>query len=386
MKNVRKVLEVTAVLFIMALVLVNSAAAFELDVRSAILADAETGQILYEKNADERLPMASITKIMPMLLAMEEIEAGRLALEDEVVISNYASSMGGSQIFLAENTEVSIEKLLKAVTIASANDATVALGEAISGTYSSFVNLMNERAAELGMEDTNFINSTGLPAENHYTTARDIVKMSREVIKYDLVLEWGQIWTENIQLPGREAMLVNTNRLINSYPGMDGIKTGYTSESGYSLAATAERNDVRLISVVMKTESPEERRELTSRLLNYGYNNFSREIFLRDEEEIQNIDLPGGSERYITGRAEGTLQVAVQRSNRDKYSAEFIEKKDLSAPVKEGDIVGEYVVKESGAVINSVNIRAVQDIGRANIFVRLWRSFVAWIGSIISSV
>lgn len=386
MKNVRKVLEVTAVLFIMTLVLVNSAAAFELDVRSAILADAETGQILYEKNADERLPMASITKIMPMLLAMEEIEAGRLALEDEVVISNYASSMGGSQIFLAENTEVSIEKLLKAVTIASANDATVALGEAISGTYSSFVNLMNERAAELGMEDTNFINSTGLPAENHYTTARDIVKMSREVIKYDLVLEWGQIWTENIQLPGREAMLVNTNRLINSYPGMDGIKTGYTSESGYSLAATAERNDVRLISVVMKTESPEERRELTSRLLNYGYNNFSREIFLRDEEEIQNIDLPGGSERYITGRAEGTLQVAVQRSNRDKYSAEFIEKKDLSAPVKEGDIVGEYVVKESGAVINSVNIRAVQDIGRANIFVRLWRSFVAWIGSIISSV
>lgn len=377
----------SVVIFLLITVLFSTqlVGAFELDVKSAILIEAETGQVLYEKNSEEELPPASMTKIMTLLLAMESLERDEISLDEKVVISDYASSMGGSQIYLAANDEVSVEKLLKAVTIASANDASVALGEVIGGTYSSFVDMMNEKADELEMKDTNFVNSTGLPAENHYTSARDITKMSRELVKYEKILEWGQIWTETIELPNREAMLVNTNSLINSYTGLDGIKTGHTSEAGYCLAATAKRSDIRLISVVMDTESEAERNELTSRLLNYGYNSFSQEKFMEKDEEIQEIQIPGGSERFTTGQAAEDLTVMVSRSERDEYSTEFMLNNEMEAPVEKGDVLGQFLVKKDGDTVNQIDILATEDVGRANIFVRLWRAFVNWIGSIISS-
>ncbi|MFW5984992.1 MAG: D-alanyl-D-alanine carboxypeptidase family protein [Halanaerobiaceae bacterium] len=377
----------SVVIFLLITVLFSTqlVGAFELDVKSAILIEAETGQVLYEKNSEEELPPASMTKIMTLLLAMESLERDEISLDEKVVISDYASSMGGSQIYLAANDEVSVEKLLKAVTIASANDASVALGEVIGGTYSSFVDMMNEKADELEMKDTNFVNSTGLPAENHYTSARDITKMSRELVKYEKILEWGQIWTETIELPNREAMLVNTNSLINSYTGLDGIKTGHTSEAGYCLAATAKRSDIRLISVVMDTESEAERNELTNRLLNYGYNNFSQEKFMEKDEEIQEIQIPGGSERFTTGQAAEDLTVMVSRSERDEYSTEFMLNNEMEAPVEKGDVLGQFLVKKDGDTVNQIDILATEDVGRANIFVRLWRAFVNWIGSIISS-
>ena len=373
--------------FTLLLVVLLSAAvsAFELDVESGILIEAETGQVLYEKNADLELPPASITKIMPMLMAMENIENGQISLQDEVLISNYASSMGGSQIFLAANTAVPVEKLLKAVTIASANDASVALSEYLSGTYSSFIHEMNQRAAELGMVNTNFVNSTGLPAENHYTTARDITKMAREIVQYDLILEWGQIWDTFIQLPNREARLTNTNQLINYYPGVDGIKTGYTSEAGYCLTATARRNDYRLISVVMRTESKEERRELTTRLLNFGFNNFSREILFAEGEEIQNIEIAGAKDRHTTGVISEDLIAMIRRGEKDKFSTQFSPEENLKAPLSRGDLLGEMVVEKEGEVINSVQVVVAEDVDRANIFVRLWRSFVNWIGGLLQS-
>ncbi|MFW6257132.1 MAG: D-alanyl-D-alanine carboxypeptidase family protein [Bacillota bacterium] len=377
----------SVVIFLLITVLFSTqlVGAFELDVKSAILIEAETGQVLYEKNSEEELPPASMTKIMTLLLAMESLEKDEISLDEKVVISDYASSMGGSQIYLAANDEVSVEKLLKAVTIASANDASVALGEVIGGTYSSFVDMMNEKADELEMKDTNFVNSTGLPAENHYTSARDITKMSRELVKYEKILEWGQIWTETIELPNREAMLVNTNSLINSYTGLDGIKTGHTSEAGYCLAATAKRSDIRLISVVMDTESEAERNELTNRLLNYGYNSFSQEKFIEKDEEIQEIRIPGGSERFTTGQAAEDLTVMVSRSERDEYSTEFMLNNEMEAPVEKGDVLGQFLVKKDGDTVNQIDILATEDVGRANIFVRLWRAFVNWIGSIISS-
>ena len=359
---------------------------FDLDVKSAILVEAETGQILYEKNPDEKLPPASITKIMPMLLTMEKIETGEISLDDTFIISNHASSMGGSQIYLNENTEITIEELLKAVTVASANDATVALSEAVGGFYSSFIDLMNQRADELGMANTNFINSTGLPAEDHYTTARDIVKMSQEIVQYDKILDWGQIWVDYIELPNREAMLVNTNRLINMYPGVDGLKTGHTSEAGYCLTATAERNDIRLISVVLGAESDEERIELTRNLLNYGFGNFAPQIILGEGEFIHNIEVMDASDQFISGRAAADLQVMVKRGAGDLLESEFIARENLSAPINQDDVIGRQVVKEEDEIINSVDILAAEDVERANIFVRLWRSFVNWIGSILSNI
>src|SRR5690554_6161613 len=192
---------------------------FDLDIKAAILIDADTGQVLYEKNSAKTLPPASITKIMTLLIAMEEIEKGNISLDDEITISKYAESMGGSQIYLAAGTRVKFRDLLKSVTIASANDASVAAAEAVAGTYSNFVKWMNTRAEELGMEDTHFENSTGLPVEygEHYSTARDITIMASELVKHPQILEWASIWVDYIQLPDREQMINNTNKLINKY-------------------------------------------------------------------------------------------------------------------------------------------------------------------------
>ncbi len=358
---------------------------FILDVESAILIEADSGQVLFEKNADEKLPPASITKIMTLLIAMENIERGELSLDDTVTISRYAESMGGSQIFLAANTDVKVKDLLKAITIASANDASVALAEAIAGSYNNFINLMNEKAEELGMNNTYFSNSTGLPTENpHHTTARDITKMSRELVKYERVLEWAKIWVDYIDLPNRRAMLTNTNKLINKYPGMDGLKTGHTSEAGYCLAATARRN-MRLISVVLKADSELEREELTTRLLNYGFNRFTKKTMVEKGQEIQNIEIPGGVKEFTTGVVNNDLQVVVKRGEEDTLKKEIELKEGLKAPVKKGDLLGYQYIKQDGEIMASVEIVAAEDIDKANIFVRLWRSFVNWLGSLLKN-
>lgn len=286
---------------------------FNLDVPSTILIEADSGQVLYEKNADEKLSPASITKIMTLLIAMEKIESGELSLDDSVNISKLAESMGGSQIFLAANTKVKVRDLLKAITIASANDASVAIAEAIAGSYNNFINMMNERAEELGMDNSYFSNSTGLPSKSdHYTTARDITKMSRELVKHKQVLEWAKIWVDYIELPNRKAMISNTNRLIKKYPNIDGLKTGHTNEAGFCLAATAKR-DMRVISVVLKAESELEREELTARLLDYGFNRFTKKQLVEKGQKIHNITIPNGSKEFTTGVVNSNLEVVIKR-------------------------------------------------------------------------
>lgn len=381
-------LGVILVVFVVAVVpLQVSAQEFDLDVLSAILIEADTGTILYEKNADEKLPPASITKIMTMLLAMEKIEAGELALDDEIKVSERAASMGGSQIYLANGIKMNVEELLKAVTIASANDASVALAEAVGGSYGRFVSMMNERAEELGMEDSYFSNSTGLPTESdHYSTARDIAKMSRELVKYEKILDWATIWVDYVELPDREAMMANTNKLIRDYPDLDGLKTGHTEEAGYCLAATAKRDDMRLISVVLKTESEDARQKLTAQLLDYGFNRFVKREFIGDKEKIQNIEVPDGKDRYLTGETEKALEIVVERGREEEVEGTVEVNEDLSAPVEKGEIIGSYRAILDDREVNSVNILAAEDIGRANIFVRLWRSFVGWVGSILEGI
>ena len=380
-----KAAKMTIFLFIfiaLFLFMAESGLAFELGADSAILVEAETGQVLYEENADQELPPASITKIMPMLLTMEAVEAGEISLDDTVTISTRAADMGGSQIFLDAGSELTVEELMKAVTISSANDATYALSEYVGGTYSSFVEMMNERARELGMENTNFVNSTGLPAENHYTTARDITKMSRKVIQYPEIREWGQIWVDYLQLDDREAMLANLNRLVRDYPGMDGIKTGRTEAAGYCLAGSAERDDFRLISVVMNADSDEERQDLTRRLLDYGFGNFIQEVILEQDELIHNIPFPGNSQGEVSARAAEDLTAVRERGEEADFDrgVEIIE--DFEFPIEAGEKMGEMIIYQDNDEMNRVDLLAEEEITRAGIISRLLRAIGDLIGNI----
>ncbi|HHU93150.1 MAG TPA: D-alanyl-D-alanine carboxypeptidase [Halanaerobiaceae bacterium] len=361
---------------------------FDLDIRAAILVESEIGQVLYEKNSAEPLPPASITKIMTLLIAMEEVEKGNIALEDEVTISKYAESMGGSQIYLAAGTRVPFGDLLKAITIASANDASVAVAEAIAGTYSNFINIMNRRAQELGMKNTHFENSTGLPVEygEHYTTAYDIALMSRELVKYDQVLEWASIWVDYVQLPGREAMLVNTNKMINSYPGMDGLKTGHTQEAGYCLSATAERNGMRLISVVLGAETEKEREELTARLLDYGFNAFVKELMLTKGDQVHNVEVPDGKKTITTAEVAEDLYVVYKKGTKGSIKKEVVLQEDLKAPIEKGEVIGQELIVQDGEVLGQVDLLASESIEKAGFFTRLWRAFTNWLGQLIKGI
>ena len=261
--------------FLIPITFLNAEDSLNLESESAILIDYASGKVLYEKNADAKLPMASMTKIMSMLLIMENIDNGNLNYNDKVVISKNASGMGGSQVFLQEGEEYKLEDLLKCIAVSSANDAVVAMAEKISGSVEAFVELMNKKAKDLGLENTNFANPHGLDNENHYSTARDMAKMGQELLKYQDILRFTSIYEDYLTKPdGSQVWLVNTNRLVRFYDGVDGLKTGYTTDAGYCLTATAKKNDLRLISVVMKASSGDSRSKDTATLLTYGFNSY----------------------------------------------------------------------------------------------------------------
>lgn len=387
--KIKKII-ITALILILMTIFTSLAAAQEFDVgvEVAILIDADSGQVLFAKNADQQMTPASITKIMALLIAMEKIESGAISLDDEVTVSKLAESMGGSQIFLAANTRVKLGDLLKAVTIASGNDASVAVAEAIAGTYGDFINMMNERAKELGMENTNFENSTGLPVKSgqHYSTAREISIMARELVKYPQVLEWASIWVDYLELPKRKAMLVNTNKLIKSYPGMDGLKTGHTDEAGFCLAATAKRNDMRLISVVLKGKTEKEREEVTTQILDYGFNAFTRELIISKGDQVQNIEIPTGKKTITVAEVAQDLSVIIKKGTKNTLIKKVILKEELKAPIKKGDVIGKQIVIQNDQVLAEVSLLATEDIEKAGFLTRIWRGFVNWIGSLGNSI
>jgi D-alanyl-D-alanine carboxypeptidase (penicillin-binding protein 5/6) len=369
----KSIIAISIISILFSLVFATPVLAFDVATDSAILLEVETGQVLFEKNADRKLPPASITKIMSLLITMEKLEEGSISLDDKVTISRYAQSMGGSQIYLKANTQVELEKLLKAVTIASGNDASVAIAEYIAGTYSNFIAMMNDKAQELGMNSTNFVNSTGLPDPNHYSTARDISIMAKELSKYPQVLEWASIWTETIQLPNRKAMLVNTNSLINKYPSMDGLKTGHTQEAGFCLASTAKKGDTRLISVVLQGETLTEREESTTRLLDYGFNAFSKRKIAAAGDQIQNIPIAESANKVAVGEVASDLYVMVQKGQEKDISQEVKVKDSLTAPIEKGEVLGELTVYNGEKIISTVDVVAAAEIERANIITRMWR-------------
>ncbi len=349
------------------------AADLGLECKSAILMEATTGKVIYEQNADEALPPASVTKVMTLLLVMEAIEDGKIALSDTVRTSEHAASMGGSQIFLKEGEEMSVEDMVKSVVIASANDAACALAEHVAGSEEEFVKKMNERAAELGMKNTSFENTNGLDdtTEDHYTSARDIAIMSRELIKHEKILQYSSIWMDTV----RNGMfgLTNTNRLVRFYRGCTGLKTGSTSKAGFCVSATAERDGVSLICVIMGAESGDKRNAMASRLLDYGFANYG--VYRYTPEELEDLKITGGVSKYVKIEAK-SFSCVLEKGKISKIQYKLELPESVSAPLKTGDKIGEIVFSCDGEEIGRSGIFAAEDVPKIGFF-DLWCRMLA---------
>lgn len=327
--------------------------------KSALLMEASTGRILFEQNADEALPPASVTKIMTLLLVMEAVETKKIALSDIVTASAYACSMGGSQVYLKEGEQMSVEELIKCVVIASANDAAVALAEYAYGTEEMFVQKMNERAKELGMTSTSFENTNGLDdtATNHLTSARDIAIMSRELLKHKKITEYSSIWMDSVR--NGEFGLTNTNRLVRFYKGATGLKTGSTAKAGFCISATAQRNGMELICVIMGADSRDIRNAAATSLLDWGFANYS--VYRDDARSMENIKVVGGVASACPVQTNG-FSAVISKSDIGKIECEEELPEVLNAPVKKGDAVGKIKYKINGEIIGECAVIANESI------------------------
>lgn len=336
--------------------------------KSAIMIEATTGEILYKKNEKERLAPASMTKIMSLILIMENIESGKLKWNDIVVTSNYASSMGGSQVFLKPNEIMSVEDLIKAICVASANDATVAMAEKIAGTEKAFVKLMNDKAKELGAVNTNFVNSTGLPAKDHYSTAYDMSIMAKELIRHEKILSFTKIYEDYLRKNTSNSFwLVNTNKLVRFYDYIDGLKTGFTDDAGYCLTATGKKGNMRLITVVMKEDNTDNRTKDTIAMMDYGFNMYSVKNIISKDNKIGNIYINLGKEEYADiSSLEDINIVNSNQGNEAKFTYE-IETDNVTAPLSKGSVVGKITVYKDGKYFNSSDLIITKNIKKANI-------------------
>ncbi|MFZ7120434.1 MAG: D-alanyl-D-alanine carboxypeptidase family protein [Eubacteriaceae bacterium] len=343
----------------------------ELESLSTILIDADSGQILFEQNSHEQLPPASITKIMTMLIIMEEIDKGNIGLQDNVTVSQFAADMGGSQLYLEPNEVRIVDELLKAVAVESANDAAVALAEYIAGDYQSFISIMNKRAKELNMKDTNFENANGLPSSNHYSSAYDIALMSKELLKYSNIHNYLTIWMEDITIGvenDKIRTIANTNKLLKLDNRVDGIKTGYTSEAKYCLSASAKQGNMKLISVVLQAPSSKVRFEETKKLLDYGFNKYKKDIIIEKNEPMGEVSITKGAKEKLQIVANEGFSQLMETSVNKEYVKEINIQKNINAPVVKGDIMGKIIIKESGNVIKEVDLVASEDIPKITIF------------------
>lgn len=337
--------------------------------KSAILVDNLSGKVLYEKNADEKLAPASMTKLASMLIVMEAIDNGNLKLEDKVTISEEAANMGGSQVFLQAGEVYTVHDLLKSVAIASGNDAVVALAEKVGGSVSGFVDMINKRLKELGATNTNFVNPHGLDAEGHYSTARDMSIIARELLRHEKILEYTSIYEEYLEKnDGSRIWLVNTNRLVRFYDGVDGLKTGFTKTAGYCLTATAKKNNFRLISVVVGEDTTENRSSDTVKMLNYGFNTFKINIIKKKGESLGKVRVEKGKQDFANIVLLNDATEILK--NTDPVSEyKFNLKVDkIKAPLKIGDIVGSAeIIDNDGNIVDEVDVTIDKEIKKANI-------------------
>lgn len=337
---------------------------------SAILMEASTGQVIYEKDADTQRPPASVTKVMTMLLIFDALSEGKIKLEDEVTTSEFAASMGGSQVFLEPGEKQSVDTMLKCISVASANDACVAMAEYISGSEEEFVKQMNERAKGLGMENTHFVNCNGLDVDGHVTTARDIALMSRELIaKYPQIHDYCMIWMENITHTTKKGTtefgLTNTNKLVRQYEYATGLKTGSTGLAKFCVSATAKKNDIELVSVIMAAEDSKARFKDATALLNYG---FGKCQLYKDEkpEKLKRIEVKGGvAENVSCAYADTFSYLDTSGANLAGITSKLTLKKTMDAPVKKGNIVGRIVYELDGKEIGKIDVVATENVKKA---------------------
>lgn len=331
--------------------------------KSSILMCADTGDIIYENNAYEHVSPASVTKVMSMLLILEAIDSGKISLDDEVTSSKNAVAMGGSQIWLEEGEVMTVDELLKAVAVASANDACTALAEYVAGSITSFVSMMNERAKELGLKNTNFENCTGLDdtAKNQYSCAYDIAVMAREVMKHELIKNYTTIWLDYLR--NGETELNNTNKLVNSYSGITGLKTGTTSKAGFCVCATAERDGMNLIAVVLGADTSENRFNSAANMLDYGFANYQIIVPQIDENKITQVKIKNGIEKYVTPVFDETDKILVKKGSGD-ITYEYSVPSEVTAPLNKGDELGKIVIKSGSDVIRSVQLYSGKSVGK----------------------
>ena len=335
----------------------------ELSAKSALLMEASTGTILYEKASHEPLPPASVTKIMTMLLVMEALDNGQYTLDDLVPVSELAASMGGSQVFLEPNEQMSVHDMLKAVAVASGNDAAVALAEYTAGSHEGFVAKMNERAKQLGMNDTHFVNCNGLDTDGHLTSAHDIALMSREIMKHPKIFEYTTIWMDSIR-DGKFG-LANTNKLIRFYEGANGLKTGSTSKARYCLTASAERDGMMLCAVVLGAPTSAKRFSAARSLLDYGFANFS--VYRPKLEKVNEVKVVGGKAKSVKCHTSDS-SVLLPKSEKNKVEEVVELPKQLKAPVKKGDVIGKVKYVSGDKTLLEKDIVASADVKKAGFF------------------
>ena len=336
-----------------------------LNAKSAILMEESTGNILYESNPDERLPIASVTKVMTMLLIMEAVDSGKISLDDMVTVSENAMSYGGSTMFLETGEQLTVNDMLKGIAVASANDGCVAMAEHLAGSESAFVDMMNEKAKKLGMENTHFMKTNGLDEEDHYSSARDVAIMSRELMKHETIFNYTSIWMDTLR--GGKFQLANTNKLIRFYDGANGLKTGSTSKALCCLSAAAKRNDMQLIAVVLGAPTSAERFASAKSLLDYGFANYAVNTQITAGDEVQKIAVEKGVDKEVDVVAGDSCSTLVKKGQEDNITKEIKIDETITAPIEAGQKIGTMTISRDGEVIADIDLNASSAVEKKGI-------------------
>ena len=336
-----------------------------LNAKSAILMEESTGNILYESNPDERLPIASVTKVMTMLLIMEAVDSEKISLDDMVTVSENAMSYGGSTMFLETGEQLTVNDMLKGIAVASANDGCVAMAEHLAGSESAFVDMMNEKAKELGMENTHFMNTNGLDEDDHYSSARDVAIMSRELMKHETIFNYTSIWMDTLR--GGKFQLANTNKLIRFYDGANGLKTGSTSKALCCLSAAAKRNDMQLIAVVLGAPTSAERFASAKSLLDYGFANYAVNTQITAGDEVQKIAVEKGVDKEVDVVAGDSCSTLVKKGQEDNITKEIKIDETITAPIEAGQKIGTMTISRDGEVIADIDLNALSAVEKKGI-------------------
>ena len=336
-----------------------------LNAKSAILMEEATGNILYESNPDERLPIASVTKVMTMLLIMEAVDSGKISLDDMVTVSENAMSYGGSTMFLETGEQLTVNDMLKGIAVASANDGCVAMAEHLAGSESAFVDMMNEKAKKLGMENTHFMNTNGLDEDDHYSSARDVAIMSRELMKHETIFNYTSIWMDTLR--GGKFQLANTNKLIRFYDGANGLKTGSTSKALCCLSAAAKRNDMQLIAVVLGAPTSAERFASAKSLLDYGFANYAVNTQITAGDEVQKIAVEKGVDEEVGVVAGDSCSTLMKKGQEDNITKEIKIDETITAPIEAGQKIGTMTISRDGEVIADIDLNASSTVEKKGI-------------------